>query len=283
MTRPYADLLDLAVGAAAEAAELVLRMRTEGVDVAGEKSSPTDIVTRADHAAEDLLRTRLLSARPDDGFLGEEGDDLPGTSGLRWVVDPIDGTVNYLYGHRAYAVCVAVEQVDHDGADGTDGAGRVVAAVVHAPALGEVYTATLGGGAYCNGEPIAVRDVVPMEQRLIGTGFNYVREVRLAQAGYVARLLERVRDVRRGGSAALDLCSVAAGRLDGYAEEGTHPWDDAAAGLVAAEAGAEVAIWTSPAGNRLTVAAPKGDFSGFADVLAESGFVGNTAGNTSVH
>ncbi|MCW2758974.1 MAG: inositol-phosphate phosphatase [Nocardioidaceae bacterium] len=259
-----ADLLDLAVATAAEAAALVLRMRQEGVDVTGTKSSPIDVVTAADQAAEELVRTRLLTARPDDGFLGEEGHDSTGTSGVRWVVDPIDGTVNYLYGLPEYAVCVAAER------DGV-----VVAGVVHAPALGAVWTAVRGGGSFHNGHRLAVRAPVEMAQRLISTGFNYRREVRTLQAGYVQRLLPQVRDVRRRGSCALDLCSVADGSSDGYVEEGTNPWDDAAASLVATEAGARFEVHTSPSGNRVSVASPDAGFDEFLSVLTNCGFLGN--------
>jgi len=156
MTRPDPGRLrDLALATAREAGALVLRLRAEGGEIAGTKSSDIDIVTRADQAAEALVKERLLGARPDDGMVGEEGDDLAGSSGVVWIVDPIDGTVNYLYGHPHFAVSIAAE-VD----------GEVVAGVVVAPALGLEYVATLGGGATCNGDPVRVRDVVPMAQRL---------------------------------------------------------------------------------------------------------------------
>jgi myo-inositol-1(or 4)-monophosphatase len=164
--------------------------------------------------------------------LGEEGASRPGTSGVRWVVDPIDGTVNFLYGLAGYAVCIAAE-VD----------GRVDVGVVLDVAAGELFTAVRGGGAQLAAggaapEPLAVRRPPSLDRALVGTGFGYRAEQRRAQGAVVAQLLPLVRDIRRRGSSALDLCAVAAGRLDAYYEEGLKPWDHAAAGLVAAEAGA---------------------------------------------
>ncbi|MEP6815424.1 MAG: inositol monophosphatase family protein [Marmoricola sp.] len=261
----YDALLGLATGVAAEAATLVARMRSEGVDVSATKSSPVDVVTRADEAAQRLIRSRLLGARPDDGFLGEEGGHVAGTSGVRWVVDPIDGTVNYLYGTPEYAVSIAAEL-----------AGRMVAGVVHAPATGVVHAATLGGGSTCDGVPLWVRDVVEVRQRLILTGFGYGEELRRRQGGYVAAMLPRVRDIRRRGACALDLCTIGAGLADGYVEEGVNLWDHAAGALVATEAGATFALLRSPSGNDLIVCSPKGGFDEFLVLLNECGFVGNT-------
>jgi myo-inositol-1(or 4)-monophosphatase len=214
-------LRDLALKTAREAGQLILRLRDEGVVVAGTKSSEIDIVTRADQSAEALVKERLLGARPEDGMVGEEGDDLRSTSGVVWIVDPIDGTVNYLYGLPHFAVSIAAE-VD----------GEVVAGVVVAPALALEYVATLGGGATCNGRPIRPRPTVPLGERLLGTGFSYEQPARAREATYISRLLPRVRDLRRLGSCALDLCGVASGTLDAYVEEGPHIWDHAAAGLV---------------------------------------------------
>ena len=227
-----AELLALAVATAREAAELVARGRAtagEDVDV---KSSPTDVVTAVDKASEELIVGRLLGARPDDGLLGEEGAERAGTSGVRWVVDPIDGTVNFLYGLPPYAVSIAAE-VD----------GEVRAGVVLEVASGELFTATRGGGAQLSSpaRPDPVRltagGPVSLEQTLVGTGFSYEVEQRRGQGAVVARLLPRVRDIRRNGSSAVDLCSVAAGRIDAYYELGLKPWDHAAAALVAVEAG----------------------------------------------
>jgi myo-inositol-1(or 4)-monophosphatase len=256
-------LRDLAVTTARQAGELIVALRSEGVEVAGTKSSDTDIVTRADQAAEALVKERLLGARPDDGMVGEEGDVLEGTSGVIWIVDPIDGTVNYLYGHPHFAVSIAAE-VD----------GVVVAGVVVAPALGLEYVATLGGGATCNGEPVRPRASVPLGERLVATGFSYEQPARARQATYISRLLPRVRDLRRLGSCALDLCGVAAGTLDAYVEEGAHIWDHAAAGLVVLEAGGILEVARAPGGKRLLICAPRDGFVEFRSAVVEAGFVG---------
>jgi myo-inositol-1(or 4)-monophosphatase len=257
------SLRDLALATAREAGELILRLRAEGVEVAATKSSEIDIVTRADQAAEALVKERLLGARPDDGMLGEEGDDVRGTSGVVWIVDPIDGTVNYLYGHPHFAVSIAAE-VD----------GEVVAAVVVAPSLALEYVATLGGGATCNDRPVRTRPVVPMAERLVATGFSYEQPARAREATYVSRLLPRVRDIRRQGSCALDLCGVASGTLDAYVEEGPHIWDHAAAGLVVLEAGGILEVARSPGGKRLLISAPRDGFAEFRSVVVEAGYVG---------
>jgi myo-inositol-1(or 4)-monophosphatase len=264
------DLRELALTTAREAGELIVRLRAEGVQVAATKSSDTDIVTRADQAAEALVKERLLGARPDDGLVGEEGDDLRGTSGVVWIVDPIDGTVNYLYGLPHFAVSIAAE-VD----------GEVVAGVVVAPALGLEYVATLGGGATCNGEAIRTRPVVPLAERLVASGFSYEQPARARQAGYMAHLLPRVRDLRRLGSCALDLCGVASGTLDAYVEEGAHIWDHAAAGLVVLEAGGILEVARSPVGKRLLICAPREGFAEFRAAVVDAGYVGTgDAGDT---
>jgi myo-inositol-1(or 4)-monophosphatase len=225
-------LLALAVDVAREAAALVARGRASAGDDVAVKSSPVDVVTAVDRASEELVVGRLLSARPDDGVMGEEGADRVGTSGVRWVVDPIDGTVNFLYDLPAYAVSIGAE-VD----------GEVRAGVVLNVATGELFTATAGGGAFASSparpEPVRLTGSRPvsLEQTLVATGFGYRVEQRRAQGAVVAQLLPRVRDIRRYGSAALDLCSVAAGRVDAYYELDLNPWDHAAGGLVAAEAG----------------------------------------------
>jgi myo-inositol-1(or 4)-monophosphatase len=258
------DLLALALETAREAGRLVVRMREAGVAVAGTKSSPIDVVTEADRACEELIRERLLGARPADGFLGEEGDDIAGTSGIRWIVDPIDGTVNYLYGMSHYAVSIAATRGD-----------EVVVGVVVSPVSGVEYAATLGAGATRNGVPIEVRRPPVREESLIGTGFGYETEVRTRQADAVAQLLPQVRDIRRQGSCALDLCAVASGQLDGYVEEGPHIWDYAAGGLIAIEAGATLEIWTSVVGHDVVVCAPALDWSDFSDLVTSCGFLGD--------
>lgn len=229
------DLLAIASSIARQAGELALRRRAEGVTVAATKSSLEDVVTEADHETENLIRSLISEARPDDGILGEEGDTLVGSSGLTWVVDPIDGTVNYLYGIRQYAVSIAVVEGDPDPATWS-----ALAGVVVNPSLDELFSAQAGGGATLNGAAIRVAPHVELSQAMIGTGFGYRAERRVEQAQVLARLIGRIRDIRRQGSAALDLCEVAMGRLNGYFESGLHPWDHAAAALIAAEAGAHV-------------------------------------------
>jgi myo-inositol-1(or 4)-monophosphatase len=255
------DLLELAVSAAREAGELASTMHAKGVDVAGLKSSPTDVVTEADRACEELLRDRLLGARPYDGFFGEEGHDDSGSSGVRWIVDPIDGTVNYLYGLPHYAVSVAAEQD-----------GRVVAGAVVAPALALEYAASLGEGARLNVVPLGRHGSPPLEEALVGTGFSYEPEVRAHQAAAVARMLPQVRDIRRIGSCALDLCALAVGSLDAYVEEGPHLWDHAAGGLVATECGARIDVRTTPRGHDLVLCAPEPIWSSFVTLVDACGF-----------
>lgn len=222
------QLLALAVEVA-EAAGAELSRRADDVHAVEAKTSATDPVSEADRASERLLVERILAARPDDGLLGEEGTDRRGSSGLRWVIDPLDGTVNYLYGIPAW--CVSVACADDRGA---------VVGVVHDPVHGETFRARRDGGAWMGGRALAVHDPVPLDRALVATGFAYAADTRARQAGVLASLLPRVRDVRRGGSAALDLCAVAAGRVDGYYEDTTMPWDWAAGALIAAEAGATV-------------------------------------------
>jgi myo-inositol-1(or 4)-monophosphatase len=255
-------LLDLALEVAAEAAELVKDGRRGGVSVAATKSSPVDIVTEVDRAAERLIYSRLLGARPDDGFLGEEGGSAGSTSGVTWVVDPIDGTVNFLYGIPEYSVSIAAS-VD----------GEVVAGAVLNVESGECFAATLGGGATMDGRPIRVREVVSVPQSLVVTGFHYTSELRSRQADAVGALVRRVRDIRRVGSAALDLCGIGAGRADGYVEEGLRPWDRAAGALVATEAGARFEALPGVGGGECFLCAPAGAFDQFAALVAECGFL----------
>ncbi|OYO25020.1 inositol monophosphatase [Enemella dayhoffiae] len=231
------ELRDLAVRLATTAAESAYRSRLEGVEVADLKSSPTDVVTAADRATEAYLRAELARLRPADGFFGEEegrSDSGDRGSGLTWVVDPIDGTVNYLYQLPAWAVSVAV-------VEGPVGAGgHTLAGCVAAPAAHEVYAAAADQGATRNGQRLHLEPKHDLATALIGTGFSYSAERRTEQAELVARLIGQVRDIRRIGAASLDLCAVAAGRLDGYYESGLHPWDHAAGSLVVREAGGTV-------------------------------------------
>ncbi len=228
-------LLDLATTIALAGGELAARRRSEGVEIAASKSSLEDVVTQADRETETLIRSMIADARPNDGFLGEEGGADSGTSGLTWVVDPIDGTVNYLYGIRHYAVSIAVVEGEPDPQHW-----KALAGVVVDPSIGEVYSAALGEGARLDNKPIRVAPPAVLSQALVGTGFSYAAEDRVRQAQVLVGLLAQVRDVRRQGSAALDLCDVASGRLNAYFERGLNPWDLAAGALIASEAGALV-------------------------------------------
>ena len=265
MTRAAStDLLALARTTALEAGALAFRRRSEGVNIAASKSSPEDVVTDADREVELLIRARLAEARPDDGFYGEESEATAGSSGLTWVVDPIDGTVNYLYGIPHYAVSIAVVEGDPTPSTWTALAGAVIN-----PALGELYTATAGGGSFLNDRRLKVKTGVPLSLALAGTGFGYEAKRRLWQAAVVQGLIGEVRDIRRMGAAALDLCSVAAGRLDVYYERGLHPWDHAAGALVASEAGAKVGAFGADAeGKELLIAAAPDLYANFEPLLA---------------
>jgi myo-inositol-1(or 4)-monophosphatase len=283
-------LLDLARRAAQEAAGMLAARRPAGPlgrpDVADTKSSPTDVVTEMDRAAETLIARRLLAERPGDAILGEEGGES-GHGRVRWIVDPLDGTINYLYGLPDWAVSIAAE------VDGT-----VVAGVVAVPARGELFTAVRGQGAWLwpaarPPDPASPSDLalplgpavpsdpvvppvaarcnapVPLHQALVGTGFGYMAARRVVQGEVVAAVLPRVRDIRRGGSCAVDLCSVAMGRLDAFYERGVNYWDFAAGGLVATEAGARLGgLAGRPASPEMTVAAEPGLFGALSELLA---------------
>jgi myo-inositol-1(or 4)-monophosphatase len=227
------------------------------------KSTPTDPVTIVDTETERWLRDRLAVLRPGDEVLGEEEGGRGGSDGLRWVVDPIDGTVNFVYGIAAYAVSVAV-QLD----------GRSVAGAVANVAAGSVYSAALGQGATLLHDgvstPLRCTAVDELAMALVGTGFAYVPEQRRRQAEVLAQLLPAVRDMRRFGSCALDLCMVAAGQLDAYYEEGVHVWDWAAGALIAAEAGATVWLPATSGAGRVGAAAP-GVATALRDALAGAG------------
>ena len=223
------ELLALAVEAATAAADLLMAGLHQTRATISTKTTVTDMVTEMDHASEVLLRDRLLGARPDDAFLGEETGELAGTSGVRWVVDPLDGTTNYLYGHPGFNVSVAAE----------DGDGTIVGVVVDA-LLADTFTASRGGGARRNGVPIACSSASQAATALVATGFAYDPTRRGKQAEVLSLVLPVVRDIRRMGAAAADLCSVACGRVDAYYERGLGPWDWAAGSLIASEAGARV-------------------------------------------
>lgn len=225
------------------------------------KSSPTDVVTEMDRAAERLLVDALLAERPADAVLGEEGGQRAGTSGVRWILDPLDGTVNYLYGIPQWAVCVAAE-VD----------GQVLAAAVFHPSRPSMYTAVRGAGAFADGHRLTGPASPPLAEALVATGFGYRRERRAAQAGALVSVLPAVRDIRRLGAAALDLCACATGEVDAFYEQGLQPWDLAAAGLVAEEAGCVLGgLAGAPPGEDLVIAAAPGLFPALAELLSRAG------------
>jgi len=257
------EVLDVAVSVAVEAAELASRSRPDAIQDVGTKSSKTDVVTAADLAVERLVRSRLATLRPGEPVFGEEtGGSAAAPGEVCWVVDPIDGTVNYLYGFPWYAVSLAA-QVD----------GVSVAGVVVEPASGRRWTAVRGEGAWLDGRPLRVSSETALEVSLIGTGFGYQASRRARQAAGVARLLPRVRDIRRAGAASLDLCAVAAGWLDGYFEHGLSRWDWAAGALVAEEAGAVVRLpgAADSLGTDLTIAAAPGIAEELRAVIVDVG------------
>jgi myo-inositol-1(or 4)-monophosphatase len=220
-------LLELAISVSQDAAA-VLSARPSNFEV-NQKSSAVDFATQMDHASEKLIVERLLAARPMDGIIGEEGSNRPSQSGITWVVDPLDGTVNYFYDLPGWNISIAAK--DADG---------VIVGVVNAPSINSLWSATRGGGAFLNGAPIRCKDPVTLDLALIGTGFSYSVETRVGQAEFVNALIPEIRDLRRAGAAAVDLCHVAMGALDGYFERDLKEWDLAAGGLIATEAGALV-------------------------------------------
>jgi myo-inositol-1(or 4)-monophosphatase len=256
------DLLELAISTADVAGVMLIDKRPADLRVAHTKSSPTDVVTEMDQAAEKLIIDRISSSRPNDAFLGEEGGAAAGASGVRWIIDPIDGTVNYLYGLPDWAVSIAAE-VD----------GVIVAGVVAVPTRGELYTAARGEGAYLvhrdgSTEKLRCNAGVPLERALIATGFGYFAQRRARQAEVLLGVLPRVRDIRRSGSAAVDLCSVASGRVDGYFERGPQEWDVAAGGLIVQEAGGAIGgLHGRPPSAEMTISAGPGLYEALHDLL----------------
>lgn len=256
-----ADLLALASEVAVEAGAL-LRNRPAHLTVSS-KSTPTDAVTEMDAASERLIIDRILAARPGDRVVGEESGKHDGALGddVTWLVDPIDGTVNYLYNVPQFAVSIAAQI-----------SGESVAGVVYDVVRDEMYAATRGGGATCNGERLHCTSQTDLGLSLIATGFAYAAEARRKQADILTTVLPAVRDIRRFGSAALDLCAVAAGRVDGYYEAGMHPWDWAAGALIAGEAGARVGgLNGRPPGEWTTLAANPTLFAALERLLIEAG------------
>ena len=226
------DLEALAIDIAREAGALARRRRSEGVAIAATKTALADIVTEADREVEDLIRGRLAAERPGDGFLGEESGAERGTSDITWVVDPIDGTVNYAYGIPSYAVSIAAVT-----GEPVPELWEALAGVVYAPVTDELFHATLGGGAWLADQRLAVNDEITPAGALLATGFGYDPATHAGDLATVARVMPLARDLRRAGAASLDLAFVAAGRLDGYFERGLQPWDHAAGVLLVTEAG----------------------------------------------
>ena len=229
------DLSGLAVATAHRAGDLLaalgnsIQSRRELGDHANKKSSETDLVTEADRKAEQLIVESLLQARPNDAILGEESGEHRGTSGLTWIIDPLDGTTNFVYGFGSWAVSIAASFGD-----------QVVVGVVYDPTRNETFRAALGRGAMLNDKALVLEEKhTTLSHALLGTGFSYAPERRAAQAKLLAGVLPFVRDIRRAGAAALDLCFVGAGRLDAYFEASLMPWDKAAGELIANEAGAK--------------------------------------------
>jgi len=223
------ELLDLATTTAERAAALIVEGLSRARTMVDTKTTGTDMVTEMDRASEELILSSLLEARPHDAVLGEEGTDRTGTSGVRWIIDPIDGTTNYLYGHAGFAVSIAAEVN-----------GVIEVGVVHDPLHAEVFTAVRGRGAQRNGERVHASSESDLARALVATGFSYEPERRRRQAAVLHEVLPMVRDLRRMGAASVDLCSVACGRVDAYFERGLQPWDHAAGALIATEAGALV-------------------------------------------
>ncbi|MFD7659138.1 inositol monophosphatase family protein [Actinosynnema sp. NPDC059797] len=257
------SLVEIAATVAREAGDLARNMRDAAVADVGTKSTQTDVVTAGDMAAEQLVRRRLASLRPGEPVLGEEEGGEAAVEGLTWVVDPIDGTVNYLYGIPHYAVSLAA-QLD----------GESVAGVVYEPATGHLWTAWSGGGAYLDDRRLSVSDATRLDVSLLGYGFSYSPERRQRQADAWAALATKVRDMRRAGAASLDLCAVAAGRLDAYAEHALNRWDWAAGALIAREAGAVVHLpGDLPAlGRDVTFAAAPGIAEALCEALINTNF-----------
>lgn len=263
--RPEAgELLELARSVAAEAGRLLVE-RADEARVVDVKSSPTDVVTQLDRASEELIRKRILERRPGDSILGEEGGEVGAGALVRWIVDPLDGTVNYLYGLPDWSVSIAAEV-----------AGEVVAGAVCAPRRDAMYWALAGGGAFTgplgggdgSGAALACKSGVALDRALVATGFGYDGGRRRVQGEVLSAVLPRVRDIRRNGSCAIDLCMLAAGNVDAYYERGVEQWDFGAGTLIAREAGAMVAgLRGRPPGPSMILGAGPGLFADLHDLL----------------
>lgn len=226
---PGGELRAIAETLARDAGDMALRGRKSGDLTATTKSSPTDMVTQYDKASEELITAGLAKLRPDDAIVGEEGSSREGTTGITWHIDPIDGTSNFYFDIPMWAVSI-----------GAADAHGPIAGAVYAPALGEMFSAARGEGATLNGGTISVRSNEILSDALVCTGFSYRVHEREVHARRVARMVSEIRDIRRFGAAAIDLCFVACGRYDAYFEEHLHSWDLVAGQIVAEEAGAVV-------------------------------------------
>jgi len=275
------ELLQIARDLAVRGGALIRADHGRHRAVALTKSTDTDPVTEMDQRVEQFLRTEIDRVRPHDAILGEEGDDVPGTSGLTWVLDPIDGTVNFVYGIASCAVSVAVVEGEPDPREWT-----TLAGCVHSVVDGRTWWAARGAGAWCgtvrDGELTdvaqlpAIENPAPLSRSLVGTGFGYASQRRAEQARVLVQVLPKVRDIRRLGSAAIDLCLVADGSLDLYYERGLNPWDQAAGALIATEAGATVTgLYGQPPTSDMVVAGRGEAREELVRLLENAGAAGN--------
>ena len=228
------ELLEVAKNAARLAAAVHRRALDSGNVKFDTKSSASDLVTEIDRESERVLVETIRAARPNDEIVGEEGTNVSGSSGVRWILDPLDGTTNFVHRYPAHSVAVGVEVSGHN-----------MIGVVHDTFRDRVYAGVVGEGATCDDEPITVRDESNLKQALIGTGFLPDENVRRVQADLLRQVLPRVRDIRRSGCPSLDICSVASGTLDGFYECGLGPWDIAAGAAIAEAAGATIRLLNS--------------------------------------
>ncbi|MBN39994.1 MAG: inositol monophosphatase [Acidimicrobiaceae bacterium] len=238
----FVELRNIANDASKQASEYILQENGNKA-LQNNKSSSTDYVTEADRQAEALIVSIIKSARPQDGFLGEEGASEKGRSNVQWVIDPIDGTTNYIYDHSGFGPSIAAKVGD-----------EVVAGAVTDSSRGEVFDAAKGHGARCNGESITLEKSTTLETALVATGFSYRDTDRITQAEILLSIIPQIADIRRMGSAAIDLCSVAKGRVDAFFETGLNEWDFAAGMLIASEAGATTVLVSDFTGKSLTLA-----------------------------
>lgn len=259
------ELRDLAESIAVQAGEFALTQRRAGVTTTHTKTNELDVVTQVDRDTEAMVLSLIQQARPNDSIVGEEGTSVQGTSGVTWIVDPIDGTVNFLYDNGQWAVSLGVVEGDPSPAEW-----QQLAGVVYNPTSREVFRATADGPAELNGREIRANTETPMSHALVATGFAYDRKKARWQAQALGSIIAQIRDLRRMGAASLDLCSVASGRLDAYYEIGIRPWDYAAGSLIAARAGATLGgLAGEPYGEDMMLAAGGPLFEQIEQVLIE--------------